>query len=80
MPTFRFNAGIRGRPLTGFAMMGALLAPAVAATIFVVSDVSHHFRRGVEHRAPFAIASTQLVGNLYAALSTLRATGGRWRR
>ena len=67
-----FNLRIRGRLLAGFAAICVLLAATVAYTAYAMSDISYRFRRVVDLRAPVAIASTQLVGNLYSTLSTLR--------
>ena len=63
---------IRGRLLAGFAAICLLLAATVAYTAYVISDISSRFRQVVDFRTPVAIASTQLVGNLYSTLSTLR--------
>jgi len=64
--------GIRGRLLAGFSFICLLLAATVAYTAWAVSDVQTRFKRVIEIRAPIAIDSTQLVGNLYSTLSTLR--------
>jgi len=40
--------------------------------VSVVSDISSRIKHVVDQRAPIAIASTELVGNLYSTLSTLR--------
>ena len=64
--------GIRGRLLSGFSFVCLLLAATVAYTAWAVSDVQARLKRVVEFRAPVAIQSTQLVGNLYSTLSTLR--------
>ncbi len=62
------DTGIRTRLLGGFA----LLAATVIYTVSVVSDISSRIKHVVDQRAPIAIASTELVGNLYSTLSTLR--------
>src|SRR6266702_4759555 len=62
------DTGIRTRLLGGFA----LLAATVIYTVSVVSDISSRIKHVVDRRAPIAIASTELVGNLYSTLSTLR--------
>ncbi len=66
------NAGIRSRLLAGFALICVLLAATVGYTVYAMSDISWRVKRVVDLRAPVAITSTQLVGNLYATLSTLR--------
>jgi methyl-accepting chemotaxis protein len=67
-----FSLRIRGRLLAGFAAICLLLAATVAYTAYAISDISDRFKRVVDFRAPVAISSTQLVGNLYSTLSTLR--------
>ena len=67
-----FSLRIRGRLLSGFAAICVLLAATVGYTAYAISDISGRFKRVVDVRAPVAIASTQLVGNLYSTLSTLR--------
>jgi methyl-accepting chemotaxis protein len=64
--------GIRGRLLAGFALICVLLAATVAYTVYAVSDISWRVKQVVDLRAPVAITSTQLVGNLYSTLATLR--------
>ncbi|MCA1478940.1 methyl-accepting chemotaxis protein [Bradyrhizobium sp. NBAIM08] len=66
------NTGIRTRLLGGFALICGLLAATVIYTVAAVSDISSRIRTVVDQRAPVAIASTELVGNLYSTLSTLR--------
>jgi methyl-accepting chemotaxis protein len=66
------NVGIRNRLLAGFALICLLLAATVGYTVYAMSDISWRVKRVVDLRAPVAITSTQLVGNLYATLSTLR--------
>ncbi|MBR0786715.1 methyl-accepting chemotaxis protein [Bradyrhizobium iriomotense] len=66
------NTGIRTRLLGGFALICTLLAATVIYTVAAVSDISSRIRAVVDQRAPVAIASTELVGNLYSTLSTLR--------
>lgn len=72
IPMSFFSLRIRGRLLAGFAAICVLLAATVAYTAYAISDISDRFKRVVDFRAPVAIASTQLVGNLYSTLSTLR--------
>ena len=66
------NVGIRGRLLAGFALICTLLAATVGYTVYAVSDISWRVKRVVDLRAPVAIASTQLVGNLHSTQSMLR--------
>ncbi|WKA29442.1 HAMP domain-containing methyl-accepting chemotaxis protein [Bradyrhizobium roseum] len=67
-----FSFGIQGRLLAGFGATCVLLAATVAYTAYAISDISDRFKRVVDLRAPVAIASTRLVGNLYSTLSTVR--------
>jgi methyl-accepting chemotaxis protein len=64
--------GIRGRLLAGFALICVLLTATIAYTVYVVSDISWRVKQVVDLRAPVAIASTQLVGNLHSTQSMLR--------
>lgn len=66
------NVGIRSRLLAGFGLICLLLAATVGYTVYAMSDISARVKKVVDLRAPVAIASTQLVGNLYSTLSTLR--------
>jgi methyl-accepting chemotaxis protein len=66
------NVGIRSRLLAGFALICLLLAATVGYTAYAMSDIAWRIKQVVDLRAPVAIASTQLVGNLYSTLSTLR--------
>lgn len=66
------NVGIRARLLAGFALICLLLAATVGFTVYAMSDIAARVEQVVGLRAPVAIASTQLVGNLYSTLSTLR--------
>ena len=66
------NTGIRTRLLGGFALICVLLAATVIYTVTAVSNISSRIRTVVDQRAPVAIASTELVGNLYSTLSMLR--------
>jgi methyl-accepting chemotaxis protein len=67
-----FNYGIRSRLLGGFSLVCTLRAATVGCTAYAVSDINTRLVQVVELRTPVAIASTQLVGNLYSTLSTLR--------
>src|SRR5438270_610561 len=55
-------------------MAGTIAATVIytVSVVSVVSDVSSRINQVVQQRAPVAIASTELVGNLYSTLSTLR--------
>ena len=66
------NTGIRTRLLGGFALICILLAATVIYTVMAVSDISSRIKIVANQRAPVAIASTDLVGNLYSTLATLR--------
>ncbi|WP_128929007.1 HAMP domain-containing methyl-accepting chemotaxis protein [Bradyrhizobium guangxiense] len=66
------NTGIRTRLLGGFALICMLLAATVIYTVTAVLDISSRINTVTNQRAPVAIASTELVGNLYSTLSTLR--------
>ena len=63
---------ITGRLVVGFAALAAVLAAAVGYTSFTLSGVRQNVDRVVTLRAPVAIESTQMVGNLYSTLATLR--------
>jgi methyl-accepting chemotaxis protein len=63
---------IGGRLTLGFAALCAVLAVAVGSTIFAVGRVSDAVHRTNDLRAPVALASTQIVADLYATLATLR--------
>ena len=63
---------ITGRLILGFAALAAILAGAVGFTSLMLSGVSQNVDRMVNLRTPVAIQSTQLVGNLYSTLATLR--------
>lgn len=67
-----FHFWIRGRLLASFAVILALFAATAAYTVYAMSDISSRVKRVIDFRAPVAITSTQLVGNLYSTLSTLR--------
>jgi len=66
------NMRIRGRLIGGFAGICAVLAMAVGFSIFEVRDVSVTTERMIGLRTPVALTSTELVGNLYSTLATLR--------
>jgi methyl-accepting chemotaxis protein len=67
-----FKIRMRGRLILGFSAVCAVLVIAVGYTVYVVSGVSVTVNRMVELRTPVAVQSTQLVGNLYSTLATLR--------
>jgi methyl-accepting chemotaxis protein len=68
MPQLR----ITGRLVAGFSAISLVLAIAVAYTGYELGSISQTVNRMVTLRAPVAINSTQLVGNLYSTLATLR--------
>ena len=63
---------IRGRLIAGFVAVGIVLAAAVGYTVHTVVGVSVRVDRMVEMRTPIALSSTELVGDVYTTLSTLR--------
>jgi len=63
---------IRGRLIAGFAAICAIIAMAVGYTVFAVGGVSTIVDRMVNLRTPVALESTEMVGNLYSTLATLR--------
>src|SRR5260370_19369116 len=63
---------IRGRLIAGFAAICAVIAMAVGYTVFAVGGVSTIVDRMVNLRTPVALESTEMVGNLYSTLATLR--------
>jgi methyl-accepting chemotaxis protein len=67
-----FNFRIRGRLIAGFAAVCAVLAAAVGYTVLTVGGVSQTVDRMVTLRTPVALDSTEMVGNLYSTLATLR--------
>src|SRR5258708_30685666 len=67
-----FNFRIRGRLIAGFAAVCAVLAAAVGYTVLTVDGVSQTVDRMVTLRTPVALDSTEMVGNLYSTLATLR--------
>jgi len=72
MLTSMANVGIRNRLLAGFALICLLLAATVGYTVYAMSGISSRVKQVVDLRAPVAIASTQLVGNLYSTMAALR--------
>ncbi|MCC6780319.1 MAG: methyl-accepting chemotaxis protein [Hyphomicrobiales bacterium] len=66
------NLRITGRLFAGFAAVASVLVCAVWLTLYVVSGVGQNVDRMVNLRVPVALESTQLVGNLYSTLATLR--------
>src|SRR4051812_16876440 len=61
-----------GRLFAGFGAMTAVMALAIGYTIFAVNGINTTVDRLVTLRAPVAIRSTEMVGNLYSTLATLR--------
>jgi methyl-accepting chemotaxis protein len=72
MSTFKLSMGISGRLIAGFTALCAVLAVAVVYTINVIGGVTPTIDRMVNLRVPVALESTELVGNLYSTLATLR--------
>jgi methyl-accepting chemotaxis protein len=70
--SFKFKFRIRGRLITAFAGICAITGLAVGYTVFAVGGVSTTVDRMVNLRTPVALSSTELVGNLYSTLATLR--------
>src|SRR5437763_1851775 len=68
----RFKLRIRGRLIAGFIAVALVLAAAVSYTVYTVGGVAVLVERMVNLRTPVALNSTQLVGNLYSTLATLR--------
>jgi methyl-accepting chemotaxis protein len=56
----------------GFAAVCAVLAVAVGFTLYVASSASTTVERMANLRVPVALDSTELVGNVYSTLATLR--------
>ena len=69
---FKFKLRIRGRLISGFLAVCAIIALSVGYTVFAVDGISTTVDRMVKLRTPVALASTELVGNLYSTLATLR--------
>ena len=63
---------IAGRLTAGFAALCAVLALAVIYTIHVIGGVAPVIDRMINLRVPVALESTEMVGNLYSTLATLR--------
>ncbi len=63
---------ITGRLVMGFAALAAILAVAVGIPSYMLSGVANDVDRMANLQTPVAIQSTQLVGNLYSTLATLR--------
>jgi len=63
---------IAGRLTAGFAALCAVLGFAVVATIHVIGGVTPVIDRMINLRVPVALESTEMVGNLYSTLATLR--------
>lgn len=69
---FHFKFRIRGRLIAGFAALCTIIALSVGYTVFAVGGISTTVDRMSNLRTPVALASTELVGNLYSTLATLR--------
>ena len=63
---------IGGRLVAGFSALCAVLAIAVVSTIYVIGGVAPTVDRMINLRVPVALESTEMVGNLYSTLATLR--------
>ncbi len=70
--SFKFKFHIRGRLICSFVAVCAITALSVGYTVFAVDRVSTTVDRMANLRTPVALASTELVGNLYSTLATLR--------
>lgn len=70
--SFKLKLRIRGRLIACFIAVCAIFALAVGYTVFAVGGVSTVVSRMVSLRTPVALASTELVGNVYSTLATLR--------
>jgi methyl-accepting chemotaxis protein len=70
MSYFKFRIG--GRLIAGFAAVCAIIALSVGYTMFAVERVSTTVDRMTNLRTPVALASTELIGNLYSTLASLR--------
>ncbi|WP_092239546.1 HAMP domain-containing methyl-accepting chemotaxis protein [Bradyrhizobium sp. Gha] len=70
MSYFKFRIG--GRLIAGFAAVCAIVALSVGYTVLEVGRMSTTVNRMTDLRTPVALASTELVGNLYSTLATLR--------
>jgi methyl-accepting chemotaxis protein len=69
---FNFKVRLRGRLILGFLAVCAIIALSVGYTVSAVGGISTTVQRMVELRTPVALTSTELVGNLYSTLATLR--------
>ncbi|ARQ01829.1 methyl-accepting chemotaxis protein [Pseudorhodoplanes sinuspersici] len=69
---FLADRRISTKLLAGFTAVSAILAIAVGFTLGVVNSASTTVERMANLRVPVALDSTELVGNLYSTLSTLR--------
>jgi methyl-accepting chemotaxis protein len=57
---------------SGFAVVCIILGIAVGYTLYVIGGVAQIVERMVTLRAPVALESTEMVGNVYSTLATLR--------
>jgi len=74
MPGLRIarDLTIGGRLIAGFALVAAVLAVAVGATIWSIANLSTTVDRMTGLRVPVAITSTELVSDIVSTLATLR--------
>ena len=70
--SLNFKIRLRGRLILGFLAVCAIIALSVGYTVTAVSGISATVQRMVQLRTPVALTSTELVGNLYSTLATLR--------
>src|ERR1043166_2774589 len=69
---FKSRMRIRGRLISAFLAVCVIIALSVGYTVFAVGGVSTTVDRMVNLRTPVALQSTEIVGNLYSTLATLR--------
>jgi methyl-accepting chemotaxis protein len=67
------NRKIGTKLIAGFTAVCVVLGIAVGYTLYVISGVSQIVERMVTLRVPVALESTEMVGNIYSTLATLRA-------
>jgi len=72
MTVARMTFGVRGRLIAGFASLCLVLAITVAATVYAITQLSVTVGKVFDLRTPVAVASTQMVSQLYGTLSALR--------
>jgi methyl-accepting chemotaxis protein len=70
--SFLANRKIGTKLVAGFAAVCVVLGIAVGYTLYVISGVSQIVERMATLRVPVALESTEMVGNIYSTLATLR--------